>query len=53
LRIVSDERSVLLLRHSSVSFAETGPGDSICDRMEAELHRLAPDLAWRCRTDLL
>jgi len=50
---MSEERSVLLLGHSSVSYAETGPGDSICDRTEAELNRLAPGLAWHCRTDLL
>jgi len=44
---MSEERSVLLLGHSSVSYAETGPGDSSCDRTEAELNRL-----WKRRAEI-
>jgi hypothetical protein len=48
-----DQKSVLMLGHSSVSYAETGPGDSVNDRMAAELRRLHPELDWQCHAGLL
>jgi hypothetical protein len=53
LTVMSEASSVLILGHSSMTFAEFPDGQSLLDRTAAELARLRPDVAWRCESELL